>query len=99
MLPSQYSTNDLDIVLIFLELRSIFSQESRKIQGGKIKYHLLLPPFKVESIELLRLLPGETETCPEVCTIGAWTTIVGVATWATVGVATWPDLGTPTLLD
>ena len=56
MLSSLYRTDDLDIVLIFLEPRSIFNQESCKIQGGQIEYHLFLPPFKVESIELLGLL-------------------------------------------
>ena len=57
MLLSLYSIDDLDIVLIFFELQSIFSQESRKIQGGQIEYHLLLPSSKVESIELLGVLP------------------------------------------
>ena len=57
MLPSLYSTDDLDIVLIFFELQGIFSQESREIQDGQIEYHLLLLTFKVESIELLGLLP------------------------------------------
>ena len=65
MLPSLYSTDDLYIVLIFFELRSIFSQESHKIQGGQIEYHLLLPLFKVESIELLGPLPYRNINKPE----------------------------------
>ena len=65
MLPILYSTDDLDIMLVFLELWSIFSQESHKIQGGQIEYHLLLAQFKVESIELLELLPWRKKKMPD----------------------------------
>ena len=65
MIPSLYSTDDLDIVVIVFEMHSIFYQESIKIQGGKIKYHLLLSSFKVEFIELLRLFSLRNRNRPE----------------------------------